>query len=165
MLLIDGNNFLRSPMPPALAGLDESGLCRLLVVSGLCAHERGAVVVCDGGPRRPPSSPAPPDSAPDAGTDPELVFAGKGRSADALIIERIGRDSAPRRLIVVSDDHEIQRAARKRGASVWGCGELVHELLSALASRRKPGSAAAAKFSGTLGDEEVRRWAKEFGLE
>jgi len=43
-------------------------------------------------------------------------FAARGREADDLIEELIQADSAPRQLTVVSSDHRLQRAARRRKA-------------------------------------------------
>ncbi|MHC4176667.1 MAG: NYN domain-containing protein [Planctomycetota bacterium] len=56
-------------------------------------------------------------------------FASQYEDADALIEELIRADSAPRRLTVVSSDHRLQRAARRRKArfvdsDVW-YGEIV----------------------------------------
>lgn len=44
-------------------------------------------------------------------------------SADELLEELIRRDSAPRRLVVVSSDHRVQRAARRRRATAIDSGE------------------------------------------
>ena len=41
-------------------------------------------------------------------------FAVRYEEADRLIEELIRADSAPRRLVVVSSDHRLQRAARRR---------------------------------------------------
>lgn len=43
-------------------------------------------------------------------------FAGSGRDADTLIEYLIDRDTAPRRLVVVSSDRRIMKAARRRRA-------------------------------------------------
>jgi predicted RNA-binding protein with PIN domain len=43
-------------------------------------------------------------------------FAARHVDADSLIEELILADTAPRRLTVVSSDHRVQRAARRRGA-------------------------------------------------
>lgn len=44
-------------------------------------------------------------------------------SADELLEELIRTDSAPRQLVVVSSDHRVQRAARRRRATVVDAGE------------------------------------------
>ena len=46
-----------------------------------------------------------------------VLFARKHDTADALIEELIAAEDAPRRLTVVSSDHRIQRAARRRRAT------------------------------------------------
>jgi hypothetical protein len=45
-----------------------------------------------------------------------VLFASNYETADELIEELISVDSAPRRLVVVSSDHRVQRAARRRRA-------------------------------------------------
>jgi len=109
-LLVDCYNVLHVTMPPPLAGLDEGGLCRAIVAAGL--HRDGtAVVVADGRPK-----PLGETASPVAGV--ELIYAGAERTADDVIIERIGADSAPRRLTVVTNDREIVRAASDMGVGV-----------------------------------------------
>jgi len=44
-------------------------------------------------------------------------FAGPDREADDLIEELIHRDTSPRRLTIVSSDHRLHRAARRRRAA------------------------------------------------
>ncbi len=46
-----------------------------------------------------------------------VLFSVGYENADALVQELILADSAPRQLVVVSSDHEIQRAARRRRAT------------------------------------------------
>ncbi len=45
-----------------------------------------------------------------------VLFAPRKLEADELLEELIGQHSAPRRLTVVSSDHRVQRAARRRRA-------------------------------------------------
>jgi predicted RNA-binding protein with PIN domain len=157
-LLIDGNNVLCTTMPPSLAGLVELDLCRLVAASGLA--EDGATVVCDG-VQRGRGDPAL------AANGVELVYSGAGRAADSVILDRIERDTAPRRLIVVSSDREIQRAAGRRRAGVWDSPRFLHELVAALAAvRQRRARIGPGKLqTGTLGEVDVARWAREFGLD
>ena len=48
--------------------------------------------------------------------------------ADDLIEVLIRRDPVPRQLAVVSDDHRLQRAARRRGCRVLACSAYLDEL-------------------------------------
>lgn len=165
-LLIDCYNVLHATMPAVLAGLDERGLCE--AVARRYPNQR-AVIVADGQPK-----PLQPSSSPVEGV--ELRYAGRGGSADAVLLALIDADSAPRRLLVVSSDREIQKAARRRGAKVIESGQFVHDL----ASPPPPGSGPRGGGRGGKGGrpggtdrpavperltpEEVRRWMARFGL-
>jgi predicted RNA-binding protein with PIN domain len=46
-----------------------------------------------------------------------VLYAVRHRDADDLLKELIGADSSPRRLVVVSSDHQVQRVARRRRAT------------------------------------------------
>lgn len=151
-LIVDGNNLLHAPMPPALAGLDEARLCRLLTRSAWRGQRM--VVVCDGGPRG-------------LGEDQdgvELIFAGRGQSADDVILKLIEADTAPRRLTVVSTDREIRKAARRRRAKAVTSEAFIGELLRA-AARGGENQDSGAKPAGGLTEGEVRRWMEEFDVD
>ena len=155
-LIIDCNNLLHAPMPQVLAGLDEARLCRLLAQGPW--RRRRMVVVCDGapGPLREVESPE---------ADVELVYAGPNRSTDDVIIEMIDSDSAPRRLVVVSNDRQIQRAARRRRAKVSACDQFIRQLAAianaAATERPKPRKAHRAG----LATEDVDEWLELFGVD
>jgi hypothetical protein len=85
-------------------------------------------------------------------------------SADELIEELIRRDAAPRRLTVVSSDHRLQRAARRRKAAAVDSDVWFGQLLRA---RRQRGEATpdSAKPLGEVARHEVLYWLEEFGLE
>jgi uncharacterized protein len=154
-LIVDCYNLLHADMPPLLAGLDEALLCRLLDVS---RYRGGAMtVVCDGGPKPGLAERSPVESV-------ELRYAGAGRSADAEIMAMIAADSAPRRLSVVSDDREIQKAARRRRAKVVGCAAMVAELARA-AERLERQGGPGAQPEPNVPDGDVASWAKLFGVD
>lgn len=90
-------------------------------------------------------------------------FAPRDRDADSLIEELILADTAPRRLTVVSSDHRVQRAARRRRAravdsDVWHA-EIVRE------HRQRQDRTTSARPPVPLLDEQVRYWLREFGGE
>ena len=157
-LLIDCYNLLHATMPPALAGLEEAGLCRLLAAGRF----EEAVVVCDG-----VAKPNAPAVSPVEGV--QLIYPGPGRSADEWIVERVRTDTAARRITVVTDDRAVQKAVRARRARITPCREMV-QLLLELAGQGPRGSAALlddsdmAKHQG-LDEPEVRWWLAEFGVE
>jgi hypothetical protein len=87
-------------------------------------------------------------------------FAGRGQEADDLIEQLIGHDSAPRQLMVVSDDHRIQHAGRRRRCAVVGCGDYLDWLAHHRHDRRRPPPAAAKPEQVSAAEE--RYWLQEF---
>ncbi|MCC7145680.1 MAG: NYN domain-containing protein [Phycisphaeraceae bacterium] len=153
-LIVDCYNLLHHDMPPELAGLEEEGLCQLLAKSRWRGQRMA--VVCDGVAKPGGLTQSPV-------LEVELVYSGRKRSADDVIVEEIARDSAPRRLWVVSDDRQIQKAARRRRAKVLSCGEMVKELLEAKSGGGK-GAKGSGKSQRRLDDSEVARWVERFGF-
>ena len=152
-LLIDCYNLLHATMPADLAGLDENRLCRLL--AGSHWAQGRIVVVCDGQPKpHAPHSPVP---------EVELRYSGPGQEADDVLIALIHADSAPRKMTVVSSDHAIQRAARRRKARALSSDQFVHRLgrLTQPPRRRDP----LKPDPGRLSEEEVDRWLRQMGLD
>jgi predicted RNA-binding protein with PIN domain len=89
-------------------------------------------------------------------------YASNYDDADELIEELIAASNVPRSLLVVSSDHRIQRAARRRRAQFLDSDVWFAEL-----SRRAPrtGGAAlpSAKPQPGLSAEEIQYWIAEFG--
>jgi len=89
-------------------------------------------------------------------------FADRDSDADTLIEELIKADSAPKRLTVVSSDHRLQRAAKRRKATAIDADQWLAQLLR---ERREPGEAAATenlKPEGPLSSGEVEFWLRQF---
>jgi predicted RNA-binding protein with PIN domain len=89
-----------------------------------------------------------------------IRFAARHREADDLLEELIQQDTAPRQLTVVSSDHRVQRAARRRKAiaidsDIWVARQTKR--------RRLPPAPASAKPTEPLTDAEVQSWLAEFG--
>ena len=135
-------------------------MCALLAKTRWAAG--GVTVVCDGSPK--PHSLKAGDPALGA---VELIFSGADRSADEVIIELIDKDSAPRRLTVVSSDRAIRKAARRRKARDWSAEEFLNRLVRAV---RQGGSGTTApgptKPGGAvMPDGQVQRWLDFFGID
>jgi hypothetical protein len=92
-------------------------------------------------------------------------FAAQYESADELIEELIDADSAPRRLVVVSSDHRIQRAARRRRAKTIGSDVWYAELIRARRERQEISVEAPARPAVPLLEEDVNYWLRQFGGE
>lgn len=165
-LLIDGYNLMHA-----------AGLARLTYGPGDLQRARHRLVVLV-------SHGFPPEELPrlrvvfdaknapdDAGAETlvhglRVTFAAQGREADDLIEELIEQHSAPKYLKVISSDHRLQRAARRRGASFIGSDEFVTELnrriaaRQAAAQRQQPGE--IGKHSGVTQESELEQWLREF---
>ena len=92
-------------------------------------------------------------------------FAAKHETADELIEELIRADSAPRRLVVVSSDHEIQRAARRRRAKAVNSETWYSELVRARRQREEAADDPPARPAVPLLEEDVGYWLRQFGGE
>jgi len=164
MLLLDAYNILhiRGVLPPRLAGIEVPGLIRLIEGSRYAGQPLR--LVCDG--RRPPTDRATALSSGEArvtiGTA-EVWYAGEGREADAVIEEILRTDSAARRMLVVSSDRRIRRAASRARAGTIDSETFLRHLVhdEALPHRGGlPEFATAIPLDGY----SVAYWIREFGV-
>jgi predicted RNA-binding protein with PIN domain len=88
-------------------------------------------------------------------------FAVRQPQADDLIEILIGSDSAPKQLRVVSDDHRIQQAARRRRCVVVGCEEYLRWLQRHF-RRPDPKPPPEAAKPERVSAAETQQWLKEF---
>lgn len=93
-----------------------------------------------------------------------VLFATAYESADALLEELIRADHAPRRLTVVSSDHRVQHAARRRRANAVDSDVWYAQIVRERAARVAPAPAAAPKPSEP-GPGEVEFWLRRLGDE
>ncbi len=87
-------------------------------------------------------------------------FARGDGDADRVIEELILAESAPRRLTVVSSDHRLHRAARRRRAQAVDSDRWFAQLLRDRQNPRSP--AKSAKPSGPPSKAEVKYWLEQF---
>jgi predicted RNA-binding protein with PIN domain len=88
-------------------------------------------------------------------------FAVRQEQADDLIEHLIQRHSTPRQLTVVSDDHRIQQAARRRQCTALGCLAYLDELDRRRRQNRQRPHPEGEKAEA-LSPEETQRWLDEF---
>jgi len=85
-------------------------------------------------------------------------------NADELLKQYLEIHTEPRQLLVVSSDHDVQRAARRRGADYIDSDAWYRKLL---AKRNQPEDSetllANEKPSGPPSATEVKQWLEEFG--
>ena len=82
--------------------------------------------------------------------------------ADTLIEELIQAEAAPRSLLVVSGDHRIQRAARRRRASTIDSDRWYADLCRRRHWRQQNRRPRANKPVSPISDEEVAYWVRQF---
>jgi len=86
-----------------------------------------------------------------------------GQTADDLIESLIAGYQPPNELTVVSNDHRIQQAARRRGATAWTCGEYVDWLTEKKITAVESGPVKVAEKPDLPTSQEVEDWLKRFG--
>ncbi|HET91913.1 MAG TPA: hypothetical protein ENN99_14425 [Chloroflexi bacterium] len=89
----------------------------------------------------------------------DAIFAPTGRTADSVLCERIRRARDPRRLTVVSSDHEVIEAAQRRGARVMRSEVFAEQLEPPVA----PPPAVEEEREVQLSTAEIEEWLELFG--
>lgn len=87
-------------------------------------------------------------------------FAPKDQTADDWIEKLIADEPQPRRLVVVSNDHRLQTAARQRAARGWTHEALLDFLDAQPGAERKQ---VQDEKAADLSPEETKHWLEEFG--
>lgn len=93
-----------------------------------------------------------------------VVFADRDGDADETIERLIRKNSAPRRLCVVSSDHRLQKAARRRRATYLDSDVFLSRLArrASRTEQRDEESEPTAKHTGGLPASEVEAWLRVF---
>jgi predicted RNA-binding protein with PIN domain len=93
--------------------------------------------------------------------DMTIHFAPRHSNADEMIEQLLEEHAAPRSLLVVSSDHRVQRAARRRGASFVDSDAWYRELRAA-ERRRSAADNTAGKPSDMPSPEDTAYWLRQF---
>lgn len=178
LLLIDGYNVVAPVAPPSRnrhsGNQDDRWLQRerLQLIRRLVKHLDEAVrsrtcVVFD-------AANPPPDRPSQFAIDGiDVRFAVDYAEADDLLEEIIASHSAPKNLAVVSSDHRVQTAARRRGALDLESQPWLDDLLDGnvrLAVRRRDGAGQGSDQDGdekptqSIEEADVESWMREFGF-
>lgn len=156
-LLIDGYNLMygagivgqgRGP-----GGLERSRYALIReVAAGLNDAERATTTIVFDAAGAPPGLPSTIVS------DGVLVRFAKGyEDADELLEELIVADHAPRKLTVVSSDHRVQRAAKRRRATAVD-SDVWYERFMRDRRAAQEEHVASAKPQAVVDDDEVQFW-------
>jgi predicted RNA-binding protein with PIN domain len=157
-LLIDGYNLLHVTGISGPSGTLHSSREALLrfLASAIDVAERPRTTIVFDAADAPPAWPRTV-----VVEDMTVHYASNYNDADELIEELIAADHVPRSLTVVSGDHRIQRAARRRRATfvdsdIWFADRLRRRAAS------RPAPPRTYKPAGPLSAAEVAYWLKEF---
>ena len=162
-LLIDGYNLLHSAgLAKRNYGPGEFERCRArllnLLANQLSGRERRRTTVVFDAPAQG-LGPAPPMYVDEI----QVLFAGGNGDADETIERLIRQNSAPRRLHVVSSDHRLQRAARRRRAKFFDSDVFLAKVLRRLSQQERAASAEPReKREGLSSASEVEAWLRAF---
>ena len=124
LLLIDGYNVYHAARKvcEAWAHMTPMTLCNLMAEDMRLLRE-GAIVVFDGNqPRGQSLKTQPPGYL-------KICFSGAKSDADAMLAALIAKNTAPRRLTVVSSDNTIRRAGRRRRTKLLKAQEYLEAML------------------------------------
>ncbi|MBT4584272.1 MAG: hypothetical protein HOC93_04225 [Phycisphaerae bacterium] len=153
-LLVDTWNVLHQMgvLPPDLAGLGVGELASLLS-KGRWNRDRISLV-CDGTP--------PPDGSNLGSTrNIEIIYTGGSKTADQEIMDRVAASSTAKRIVVVTNDREIIRFIRAKGAQQLGSVEFLEAIAD---DHRRPNKKNIRKPAG-LSPEKAAAWKEEFGID
>lgn len=160
-IIIDGYNLLHVTGLVGRAGTGLQGsreaLLRFLAAAIDAKDRPETTIVFD-------AAEAPPGLPRTVGHEGMTVrYASDYEDADALIEELIAADYAPRSLTVVSSDHRLQRAARRRRAAFVDSDIWFIEAARVSRRRRPDRSQVGAARPPALTAEEIAYWVEEFG--
>jgi uncharacterized protein len=155
-VIVDGYNLLRAAEKmESWESITDVTLCRM--ISQYLRHiaATGAVVFDGIGP---------PDKIPfESMAGLKIVFSGRRTDADSIILNKISLDSAPKSLVIVSSDHEIQSAAKKRKAVPVKSQIFFQQMVAELEKPRKGPQEPPQKRTG-ITDGETEEWLRIFGF-
>lgn len=160
--LIDGYNLLYAmgaiPKRAGPHGLEKARLRLLGLLHSVYGDDAAHVTVVFDAAHAPPGAVGEEEYH-----GVHVRFAVGHEDADELIESVIRHDSAPKQLTVVSDDHRIQQAARRRHCVVLGC----LDYLDGLQRRRHQPSTPQPKDEKRTASsaEEVQEWLKAFAAD
>ena len=173
LLLIDGYNVIAPVAPPGRV-VDSSWLQRerMQLVGRLAKHldsgirTRTCVVFDAANPPKDRPSQFEIDGI-------EVRFSVGYPAADDLLEELIAGHSSPKQLAVVSSDHRVQTAARRRRCAVFESQDWLDALLDGNVRtapwRRRGAGQGRGDDRGeddepTVRDDDVSQWLREFGF-
>lgn len=158
--LIDGYNLYHAAIKfhEEWAGMTPHALCAMIALD-ITRLREVAIVVFDGAQPRGQSWAAEPMGP------VQVVYCGGGKDADAMLEELIEKNTAPRRLTVVSSDRRLRRAAGRRRATALTAPEYLKAMVQRQNRPAPPPPEPPEKRRGVSSPGELEVWLKLFGLD
>ena len=163
-VIIDGYNFLFADrrdmfkLPPGeLEKMRRDFLTRLARIQAI--ENTSITVVFDGG------QPDAEDLARESTFHGvKVVFSSKPGSADAEILQLLQESHAARDTVVVTDDNELRRLAKKTSAHVTSTEEFKRHMKLAFKGQTQAHREPLEKYQG-VPSNEIDFWMKQFGAD
>jgi len=156
--LIDGYNLLHAlGRLQTRTGLEKARLRLLALLHAAFGNESGHITVVFDAARPPAGATEVQDYR-----GIQVRFAVCQDQADDLIELIIKRDSTPRQLTIVSDDHRLQKAGRRRHCPVMGCAEFLEWLDKRRRQTARPQVPQTPAKPEGISREEAEHWLREF---
>lgn len=92
----------------------------------------------------------------------KVYFASTGKTADSLLIRRIGMVRNPAEYILVSSDQQIIAAAKNRKMKYWRSQKFAMRMESQMAERQQP-KVIDPQTDPHINDAEIAEWLELFG--
>lgn len=156
--LFDGYNIYHAAakMDEQWSHITPGGLCALLAEDLASLRDHGTCVF-DGTP------PRGSDWAGKTIGPLTTLFSGPGRDADSVLEQLIQDNTAPRRLVVISSDNRVKRAARRRRAQAITARDYLDSLIQRANRPAPPPREPRAKHEG-VPPGQLDEWLKLFCL-
>ncbi|MBN1972603.1 MAG: NYN domain-containing protein [Sedimentisphaerales bacterium] len=157
MYIIDGYNLLHTVIKTdeSCETITDIQLCRIINNYFQITGQKGELVFDGTGPRE--------KNAFENLSNLEVFFAGAGTDADTIIEDKIKADSAPKRLVIVSSDRRLRKAAHAKKSVSVKTDEFWTNLNKQL-NKKRPIREPGAKRQG-LTESETKKWLEIFGIE
>ncbi len=154
--LIDGYNLLWAVQKygEGMETMEDIELCRILSIYLVSTGQHGEIIFDGTGPDE--------KQAFDYIKGLGVYFSGPDREADSVIEDKIKSDTAPRRLVVVSSDNRIRKAAHTRKASSIKSEIFWQEVIKAMNKKKKEPEPPGKR--GGISEGETEQWIKFFKI-
>jgi uncharacterized protein len=157
--LFDGYNVYHAArkLTEQWSDITSIALCRL-IGQDMCYLRDWSIVVFDGS--RPRGRPADVDPAKHI----KIIYSGHDSDADVLLEELIEKNTAPRRLTVVSTDRQVRKATRRRRAKSLTSREYLEFMIKRSQRPAPPPPEPREKRHG-LPEGQLDQWLELFGID